>query len=215
MVAVEFSWRRDSMRRKRMSVTRLAMAILMGAAALSAAPPSTLVLEIQDYATLPMTGSPTAGGNGGSLARVNFMREEPGGGRFFVVDLNGPIYILDKTKRTFTPYLNFNGRGAATGLFDKLPIEAGYANGVITMQFDPDYRRNGKFYTLHLEEPEGEGSSMPDKTSVPGLNLAGYTTTPAITTPGDTEREAVVIEWTDTNIQNTTFEGTARELMRL
>jgi hypothetical protein len=187
----------------------------MGVAALSAAPPSALVIELQDYATMPLTGSPTSGGNGGSLARVNFMREEPGGGRFFVVDLNGPIYILDKAKRTFTTYLNFNGRGAAPGLFDKLPIEAGYANGVITLQFDPDYRRNGKFYTLHLEEPGAEGAALPDKTSVPGLNLDGYTTTPAITTPGDTEREAVVIEWTDTNVQNTTFEGTARELMRL
>ena len=30
------------------------------------------------------------------LARVNFMREEPGGRRFFVNDLNGPLYILDK-----------------------------------------------------------------------------------------------------------------------
>ena len=36
----------------------------------------------------------------GQLARVNFMREEPGGRRFLVDDLNGPLYILDKqTKR--------------------------------------------------------------------------------------------------------------------
>jgi glucose/arabinose dehydrogenase len=32
---------------------------------------------------------------------------------------------------------------------------------------------------------------------------------------GSSEREAVLIEWTDTNASNTTFEGTARELMRL
>src|SRR4029453_1138804 len=63
--------------------------------------------------------------------------------------------------------------------------------------------------------PEAEGSVMPDKTSVPGLDLTGYTPTKAITTPGDVEREAVVIEWTDTNIKNATFEGTARELMRV
>ena len=28
-------------------------------------------------------------------------------------------------------------------------------------------------------------------------------------------REAVIIEWTDRNIANTTFEGTARELLRM
>ena len=47
------------------------------------------------------------------------------------------------------------------------------------------------------------------------MKLAGYTTTPPIKTPGSIEREAVVIAWTDTNIRNTTFEGTARELMRV
>ena len=36
------------------------------------------------------------------------------------------------------------------------------------------------------------------------------------TLPGATiTREAVVIEWTDRNIANTTFEGTARELLRM
>src|SRR5258707_666462 len=58
-------------------------------------------------------------------------------------------------------------------------------------------------------------SAVPDGTSVPGLTLAGYTPTPPIATPGSIEREAIVIEWTDTNVSNATFEGTARELMRL
>ena len=113
-----------------------------------------LVLQIKDYATAPMTGSTTGTGNGGSLARINMLREEPGGaGRFFVNDLNGPLYILDRKTRAFTTYLDFNGRDKRPGLFDKLPFEAGFANGFIAFQFDPDYRRNGKFYTIHLEEP--------------------------------------------------------------
>ena len=175
-----------------------------------------LVLHIKDYATAPMTGSTTGTGNLGSLARINMLREEPGGaGRFFVNDLNGPLYILDKKTRTFTTYLDFNGRGNRPGLFDKLPFEAGYANGFISFQFDPDYRRNGKFYTIHLEEPAAPGSMLPDATRVPGLNVAGYTPTPPITTPGTIEREAIVIEWTDSNVSNATFEGSARELMRV
>ena len=47
---------------------------------------------------------------------------------------------------------------------------------------------------------------------------SGYTTTPAIPTPtvdGKIEREVVLIEWKDRNPANATFEGTARELMRL
>jgi acetamidase/formamidase/ketosteroid isomerase-like protein len=175
-----------------------------------------LVLHIKDYATAPMTGVTTGAGNLGSLARINMLREEPGGAaRFFVNDLNGPLYILDKSTKTFVTYLDFNGRGDRRGLFDKLPFEQGYANGFIAFQFDPDYRRNGTFYTIHLEEPAAPGSTMPDGASVPGLKLAGYTTTPPIKTPGTIEREAVVIAWTDTNIRNTTFEGTARELMRV
>ena len=175
-----------------------------------------LVLQIKDYATAPMTGSTTGTGNAGSLARINMLREEPGGARrLFVNDLNGPLYILDKETRAFSTYLDFNGRDSRPGLFDKLPFDAGYANGFIAFQFDPDYRRNGKFYTIHLEEPAAPGSLIPDATSVPGLKVAGYTPTAAITTPGTIEREAIVIEWTDTNVSNATFEGSARELMRV
>jgi hypothetical protein len=192
--------------------TALVAALVVSAAGAEA----PLVLQIKDYATAPMTGSTTGTGNRGSLARINMLREEPGGaGRFFVNDLNGPLYILDRKTRAFTAYLDFNGRDGRPGLFDKLPFDAGFANGFIAFQFDPDYRRNGKFYTIHLEEPAAPGSVVPDATSVPGLNVTGYTPTPPITTPGSIDREAIVIEWTDTNVSNATFEGSARELMRV
>jgi hypothetical protein len=202
----------------RRQVRLLGCSFLIGVAlfveGLSAEAP--LILRLEDFATAPMTGSTTGTGNAGSLARINVLREEPGGGgRFFVNDLNGPLYILDRKTRTFTTYLDFNGRDNRPGLFDKLPFDAGYANGFIGFQFDPDYRRNGTFYTIHLEEPAAPGSLIPDATSVPGLKIAGYTPTPAVTTPGSIEREAVVIEWTDSNVSNATFEGSARELMRV
>jgi hypothetical protein len=56
---------------------------------------------------------------------------------------------------------------------------------------------------------------LPDNAHVPGLNVRGYETTTAIKTPGESLREGVLIEWTDTTTSNTTFEGTARELMRI
>jgi hypothetical protein len=177
-----------------------------------------LTIQVQDYATMPITD--TAAGKGMNavyLSRVNFLYEEPGRNRhrLFVNDLNGPLYILDKKTKAFTTYLNFNGNYGQPGIFHKLTTLRGYANGFISFVFDPDYAHNGKFYTIHLEDPALPDSPLPDPTHFPGLRTEGYTVTPAIQTPGPTQREAVVMEWTDTNPANTTFEGTAREFMRV
>src|SRR5213075_2323966 len=97
------------------------------------------------------------------LARVNSMREEPGRpARFFVNDLNGPLYILDKRTRQITTYLDFNGRDGHRGIFHKLSYDSGFAGGFVSIQFDPDYARNGRFYTVHIEDPALPGSNVPD-----------------------------------------------------
>lgn len=175
-------------------------------------------LELAEYARAPITGQPGARLTRGLLARINFMRDEPGGDRFFVNDLNGPLYILDKKSREFTTYLDFNGRDGRPGLFAKLTFEQNFAMGLTNIVFDPAYRTNGIFYTIHMEDPATPAPAAPKAGAVPGLDLEGYTVTPAITTPtanGRIAREAVLIEWTDRDIANATFEGTARELMRL
>jgi mono/diheme cytochrome c family protein len=176
-------------------------------------------LALVDYVQMPITGEVGGENTRGLLARVNFMRDEPGGGRFFVNDLNGPLYILDQQTRQFTTYLDFNGAGGRPGLFTKLTFERNFATGLITFLFDPDYPRNGVFYTIHMEDPTIEGPAEPKPGVVPGLDLAGYRTTPAIATPVQPgaviNREAVLIEWIDRDIRNATFEGTAREVLRL
>jgi Glucose / Sorbosone dehydrogenase len=192
--------------------------LLLAGGSYAAAQSPHVALEIKDYATMPITGMLDGRGQvNGLLSRVNFLREEPGGGRgrLFVNDLNGPFYILDKHSRKLTTYLDFNGREGHQGIFHRLTYETGYANGFINFLFDPDYAHNGRFYTIHLEDPALPGSSIPDNTSFPGFRTAGYSVTSAIQTPGEIQREAVLIEWTDTNISNSTFEGTARELMRV
>src|SRR5436189_4963191 len=90
---------------------------VMAVASLFAVEASAQVtLRVADYFTMPLTGTVDGPGNAGSLARVNVMREEPGNSkRFFVSDLNGPLYILDSATKKLTTYLNFNGRGAQTG----------------------------------------------------------------------------------------------------
>jgi hypothetical protein len=179
-------------------------------------PPDPLAIVVTDYATLPMTGSPDGeGNNAGSLARINTMRQEPSrDGRFFVGDLSGPLYILDGKTKTATVYLDFNGR-ARGGLFHRFTFETGLASGLISFVFDPDYAKNGRFYTIHLEDVDPQVTAAPDNMKVPGLSVNGYTPTAPVPTPGEDRHEAVLVEWTDTRPANTTFEGTARELLRI
>jgi hypothetical protein len=197
------------------TAVRTACVALTMCAGLAADDSPPLTLQIADYLAMPVTGTVDGTGNAGSLARVNFLREEPGGKRFFVNDLYGPLYILDKETKKLTTYLNFNGSGTQGGLFHRFTFAVGFANGFISFQFDPDYASNGRFYTIHLEDVEAAESPNPDNTNFPGVQISGYTPTAPIPTPGDIEREAVVIEWTDANIANATFEGSARELMRV
>jgi hypothetical protein len=180
------------------------------------AAPDALTLHITDYVEAPMTGAVDGVSNRGSLARLNVMREEPGGrGRFFVCDLNGPLYILDKATKTFRVYLDFNGTDGKPGLFQRLSLPEGFATGLIGFQFDPGYVTNGKFYTIHMENPRLPATSLPQTTSVPGFDATGYTPTDAVVAPGPTQKQTVLVEWTDTNLANATFEGRARELLRL
>ena len=184
-----------------------------------AATKPTHTLELTDYVQMPITADNTDTSTRAELARVNFLRDEPGGRRFFVNDLNGPLYILDKQTKQFAKYLDFNGLEGRPGLFPRFTFQRNFATGLINVVFDPDYARNGIFYTIHMEDPTIEAPTDPKTGVVPGLDLSGYRTTPTNVTPtwpgAVINREAVMIEWTDRNIRNTTFEGTARELLRM
>ena len=203
----------------RAGIATAALCLALAAARLPAVQSAPrLTLELEDYAALPITADNTDQNTRAQLARVNYLRDEPGGRRFFVSDLNGPLYILDKQTKTFTKYLDFNGLAGAPGLFPKFTYARNFATGLINVILDPDYARNGVFYTLHMEDPSTPGAAAPRSGVVPGLDLSGYTTTPAVATPtvgNRIDREVVLVEWSDRNIANTTFEGTARELLRV
>jgi hypothetical protein len=214
-----------------------------------------LVVRVNDWAAMPLSGNvATASGLPGYLARVNFMRPEPGGtGRVWVCDLNGNLHIfaaagsfatrstqlLDQAK-TRSAYLDFNGQSttstesektwvpnstgtttssaAPNGLFPLFTKQTGYANGLVTFEFDPGYATNGKFYTVHIEivSTNGAAGRLPVTTKFPGFNTSGYTPTNVINPPaGSATRQAVLIEWSDTNRANLSFEGSARELLRI
>ena len=191
--------------------------VLAPAAAVDPTPRQKLLLA--DYIQMPVTGDPDGENTRGLLARINFMRDEPGGRRFFVNDLNGPLYIIDKQTKHITTYLDFNGFADRPGLFRRLTFQRNFATGLTNFIFDPDYERNGVFYTIHMEDSTVAAAAGPRSGVVPGLDLTGYETTPAVPTPAPSTvpitRESILIEWTDRDIRNTTFEGTARELLRL
>src|SRR5437762_8842031 len=205
---------------KRRSCVRLINSCLCVSVFITCALPaaSELTIEIKDYATMPITGAVDGKTNSaGLLAKVNVLRQEPGVSkkRFFVNDVNGPLYILDRDTRKLTTYLDFNGLEGHSGIFHKLAIDNLLASGFISFEFDPDYAHNGKFYTIHMEDPALAASALPDNKNVPGLKAVGYSITGAIRTFGETHRKSVLVEWTDSDISNSTFEGTARELMRV
>ena len=188
--------------------------LLLMAIAIAPAEPVTIV--VTDYATMPITGALDGeGNNAGALARINTMRQEPSSAaRVFVADLTGPLYILNSATRRAAKYLDLNGR-ARGGVFHRFTFETGLASGFISFAFDPDYANNGRFYTIHLEDVDARISALPDNASVSGLKVDGYTPTDPVRTPGDDTHEAVLVEWTDTNRSDTTFQGTARELLRI
>lgn len=172
---------------------------------------SQSTLEFADYVELPITGDMSSDRVSGVLARGSILRDEPGSGqRFFINDLTGPLYILNKQTKQLSTYLNFDG------LFPKFTAAQGYAAGLMNFVFDPDYAQNGIFYTLHMENIGTPGESIIPKTGViPGLDLTGYTTTSALPANSTGTRDMVIVEWTDRQIGNTAFEGTAREVMRI
>lgn len=178
---------------------------------------TTVVLE--EYASLPLSSATTGTypptiNLAGQLARVNFLRPEPtnaplSASRFFVCDLNRNLYILDKTSKSFTTYINFEE------VFPRFDNSPGYSGGLVTFAFDPDYATNGIFYTVHTELTNLPALG-PTNGHLPNLTTNGYTTTATFDPPAElASRRAVLIEWRDTNVNNATFEGSARELLRV
>ena len=201
---------------------RLALGALLGLAlagtGLAQTPPKALTARLGDYLPMPVTGNFDVTDARSQPARVNFLVEEPGGGRLFATDQSGPLYILDKKTRQITPYLQFNGAGEGRGMFARFIADGSFASGLLGLAFDPDYSRNGVFYTLHLEDAASTVSPAPKAGATPGLDASGYAPTKAIFTPSGTAaitREAVLIEWTDKNPKDARFEGSAREVLRV
>src|SRR5690606_14585826 len=196
-------------------VRTLALSALIGYAGVPAAAqtaPPVLDAVLADVIELP---SVTGSDGRSQPARVNVLIEEPGTNRLFVAEHAGPLSIVDAATGQAVTYINFNGSDDAPGLFPKYAPGGGFVSGLMGFAFDPDYRDNGVFYTIHLENPESAGDAAPKAGVLPGLDVSQFVPTTPIATPSNGRpltREGVLSEWTDTNIENATFEGTVREV---
>ena len=104
----------------------LAVSLTTAAPAQTYPPPPILkdgtAVLLQDYASLPLSSRtpdsftyatyPPTIVYSDQLGRINFLRSEPPNvpsstTRFFVCDLNRNFYLLDKSTKTFTVYLDF------------------------------------------------------------------------------------------------------------
>ena len=120
---------------------------------------------LEDYANPPLSNATHSGANydGHRLQAATrprhtpcersrpTLRSPPRG--FFVDDQNGTLYILDTKTKKFTPYIKF------TDIFPKFASDKGNATGIVSITFDPAYAKNGKFYTVHTENPELPGTA--------------------------------------------------------
>ena len=125
-------------------------------------------------------------------ARINHVGEIPDGSRrLFVPDLNGALYVIEKWRphvyvdiaRTFAPDF-FSGRGLGQGF------------GFVA--FHPDFKDNGRFYTVHTETGNAVTAKTPDLPPQPNTLYHG-----------------VVTEWTANDPSASTFQGERREVLRI
>ncbi|MEB8337758.1 PQQ-dependent sugar dehydrogenase [Streptomyces endophyticus] len=157
---------------------------------------SGLGLEVEELAQLPKSEPLPGPVEDNRLIRhnrINYLTQFPdGSGRLAVPDQNGTLYSLAKDGSGQHPYLDlykefssafYASRGLGTGF--------GY------VAFDPDFKHNGRFYTVHTEKPELT-SAKPDFDQPSGNGFHG-----------------IVTEWTADDPRAATFSGTHRELLRI
>ena len=153
-----------------------------GALATAQSPPPALDAELEDFIEMPRA---TSSDGQSQAARMNVLIEEPGSRRLFVAEHAGPLSIVDKTTRQPVTYINFNGSAGAPGLFPKFAPAGGFVSGLMGLAFDPDYRRNGEFYTIHLENPALTGDTMPKAGVLPGLDASRFVATKPMSMPAN------------------------------
>ncbi|MEV0227113.1 PQQ-dependent sugar dehydrogenase [Streptomyces sp. NPDC050704] len=156
---------------------------------------SGIGLTVEEYAAFPKT-EPTPGPVTDPRlvrhARINYLSELPdGSGRMAVPDLNGKLYLVEDGG-TPQVYLDISATFAPAFF-----ASSGLGQGFGFVTFDPAFKRNGRFYTVHTERAS-------DTTAQPDMRQAATTA-----------YHGVVTEWTADDPAAGTFGGSRREILRI
>ncbi|MEU6037203.1 PQQ-dependent sugar dehydrogenase [Actinomadura sp. NPDC047616] len=159
--------------------------------------PSGIGLVLKEVAQLPQsTPTPAEMVTDPRLKRhnrINYVGEVPDhSGRLYVPDLNGNLYFLDKKTYRQNVYLDVKAQ------FPDFFSAQGLGQGFGFVAFHPDFKHNGKFYTVHVEAGNALTTKKPDLTPQPKTAYHG-----------------IVSEWTAEDPAAQTFSGTHRELLRI
>ena len=151
--------------------------------------PSRLVVELEDYAQLPLLPGRTA------YKGITLLRPDPReAGVLFVDELMGLLYRVKERQ----PAVFLDVRG----IFPDFMCDPGVASGLGSFALHPDFRHNGIFYTTHSELRHGQ----------PVVNAGDI---PADVPPYETPPlDYVLTEWRLADPAATTFAGTHREVLR-
>jgi hypothetical protein len=146
----------------------------------------TLTLGLEPFAVIPPSDR-----SGAAMARINYLSHAGDGTkRLFVNDLRGKMYLIDDSE--VTEYLDLRSQ---TPDFVDSP---GLGSGFGFFAFHPDFAQNGKLYTIHTEAGEALVTRTPDYSHQAGDVIQG-----------------VLLEWTTTDPENSTFTGSSKEVLRL
>lgn len=157
--------------------------------------PDGLTITLSEFAQMPPSKTNPPVPRGDKLdryARINYLGELPdGSGRLFVPDLNGTLYFLRNGK----PHAYLD---VAKVVGPDLWTSRGFGSGTGFFAFDPNFGKNGIFYSVHTEAGD-----------------ALHTKKPNLGPSNDAVVQGVITEWTADNPKADTFKGTHREVMRL
>lgn len=146
---------------------------------------SDLIVNLEQVTQFP----PTNKDGGLPVTRITKLSYVPQTGALFVNDLRGQLYKLKDKK----PVLYMDIRKLRPAFID-VP---GMATGLGSFAFDPQFAKNGIFYTTHTEAP---GSGKADFKYADSIKVTV---------------QWVLTEWKATNPLADTFSGTGRELLRI
>ncbi|SFU09797.1 Cytochrome c [Algoriphagus locisalis] len=144
---------------------------------------SGIRLEIELYSQLPASDSAHP------LAKMTKMETAPGTERLFVNDQRVGLYeLVDNKPKLYLPIKE---------LKPELVSKPGWATGMASFTFHPEFAENGLFYTAHTEPG---GTQAPDYGYADSIRVF---------------MQWIVTEWKAENPAAATFAGSSRELLRI